>query len=52
MTKNLTKKISDVSNENQKMKIENKELQIGIIYTFTTSKLTIEKVVVNRFVFN
>ena len=50
MTESLRKKISDVLNENQNMKIENKELQIGIINTLTTSNLIFDKVVLNRFV--
>ena len=50
MTDSLTKNISDVLNEKQNMKIENKQLQIGIINTLTTSNLTIETVILNRFV--
>ena len=52
MTKNLTKKISDVSNENQTMKVKNEKLQKGMIITLTTSNLTIAKIMLNKFVFN
>ena len=43
MTENLKKKISDVLNENIKIKVEKEKLQKGIINNLTTSKLTIAK---------